>query len=99
MNKYDWIFVGVRLLGVWFLVGFAIGLPGIIGYGTTEPDFGRDVHEALAVAGTWLFRGFFGALLCFKTAALCALFEGPDRASAERNAGTESKADRYGPRR
>ncbi len=99
MNKYDWIFVGVRLLGVWFLVRFTIALPGIIGYGTLEPDFARDTFAALSTVGTWLFGGILGALLCFKTAALCALFEGPDRAFAKRNEETDSKADRYGPRR
>ena len=64
MNKHDWVFVGVRLLGVFFLAQFALEVPGLL---QSLLDASISFWGVILV----LVRALVAWFLAFRTSTLC----------------------------
>lgn len=63
MNRHDWTFVGIRLLGVWLLAQGLLGLPALL---ACDPRHKEDAPRILDP----LFRMAVGAFLAVGTARI-----------------------------
>lgn len=64
MNRHDWVFVGIRLLGVLFVAQGLVGLPDLLDCSIrAKSDTARILDPLLRIA--------VGALLAFGTARIC----------------------------
>ncbi len=64
MNKHDWVFVGIRLLGVFFLAQLALDVPGLL---QSLFDWSISFWWVILV----LMRALVGWFLAFRTSTLC----------------------------
>ncbi len=71
MNKHDWVFVGVRLLGVFFLVQVALEIPRALGaLFDWNLGFWSIIGLATRAAAAWI--------LAVRTEGFCAWLGTPE---------------------
>ena len=75
MTRQDWIFVGLRLYGVYLLVELAVALPGMLEVWSRSNGLMPQVFQGSLGwgFGSLVVRGVCGVLLTFKTQAICSL--------------------------
>lgn len=64
MNRHDWVFVGIRLLGVFLLVQGCLGLPVLL-------DCNPRVKAEAPIILDPILRAAAGAFLAFGTLRIC----------------------------